>query len=296
MRIATSTSSYEKVLWEKKPHYTCEETLYALKAAGFCVLDMNYESYCRFDGPMIQEGWRDWCKRIRNLADELGLEISLAHAHIINLNENGEIDEWDNELMCRCIEGAGIMGVKWMTFHPYSLDINGWYNREKSMTFNIDVFSEHEKMCRPLGVHLAIENLFTSTERRATRFGNDPQELIDLIDRLNKDKEEAYFGICWDTGHAHLNGIDQSAALTLIGKRLKTLHINDNHGMTDEHLAPYFGTIEWAPLMKTLSDIEFDGDFNYEIFRFHGGLPSDLQALTLEYTYKVAEYMLSISK
>lgn len=294
MRIATSTSSYEKVLWKKEPQYSCEETLKALKAAGFRVIDMNFESYCRFNGPMLQDDWREWCTRIKKLANELELEISLAHAHIINLNKSGCIDEWDNELMHRCIEGAGIMGVRWMTVHPFSHDVNGWYSREKSMAFNLEVLSDYEKKCRPFGVRLAVENLFTNMEKRCTRFGNDPKELIDLVDVLNGNNSDAFWGICWDTGHAHLNGIDQPAALREIGNRLKTLHINDNHGMADEHLAPYFGTIVWAPIMKALHEIQFDGDFNYEIFRFHGGLPSDLQELTLDYTYKIAEYMLTI--
>jgi sugar phosphate isomerase/epimerase len=295
MRIATSTCSHEKALWEKEPRYTCEEALYALKAAGFRVVDMNFESYCRYNGPMTQGNWKEWCENIKKLADELGLEICLAHAHFFIQNADDTINDWDNELIRRCIEGAGIMGVKWMVFHPYSLSVNGWYNRSKSMAYNIETFSDYERQCRPLGVHLAIENLFATTKTRSSRFGNDPQELIELVDTLNKDLEEKSFGICWDFGHAHLNGIDQSAALREIGKRLHALHVDDNHGMTDEHLAPYFGTIEWAPIMRALHEIGYEGDFTYEIFRFHYGLPDELQALTLEYTYKIAEYMLSIA-
>ena len=294
MRISTSTCSHEKVLWGKEICYSCEEALYALKAAGFQVIDMNFESYCRYNGPMLQDDWKEWCIRIKKLADELELEISQAHAHFFNLNANDSIDPWDDELVRRCIEGAGIMGVKWMVFHPYSLSVNGWYNREKSMAYNIRVFSDYEKLCRPLGVHLAIENLFATTKTRSSRFSNDPKELIELVDTLNAGLEEKSFGICWDFGHAHLNGIDQPAALREIGKRLHALHVDDNHGMTDEHLAPYFGTIVWEPIMKALHEIEYEGDFTYEIFRFHNGLPDALQAATLEYTYKIAEYMLSI--
>ena len=294
MRIATSTCSYEKALWEKEPRYTCEEALYALKAAGFRVIDMNFESYCRFDGPMLQDDWKQWCEKIKKLADKLELTICLAPAHFFNLKEDDSIADWDDELVRRCIEGAGILGVKWMVFHPYSLSVNGWYNREKSMEYNIRVFSEYEKHCRPLGVRLAIENLFATTKTRSSRFGNDPKELIELVDTLNAGQEDQFFGICWDFGHAHLNGIDQPAALREIGKRLKALHVDDNHGMTDEHMAPYFGTIVWEPIMKALHEIDYEGDFTYEIFRFHAGLPDELQSLTLEYTYKIAEYMLSI--
>lgn len=37
--------------------------------------------------------------------------------------------------------------------------------------------------------------------------------------------------------------------------RLKVLHINDNRGEWDDHIVPYFGTIEWVPIMKTLEEI-----------------------------------------
>lgn len=294
MRISTSTCSYERSLWAKQTIYTCEDALRAISAAGFKVIDMNFESYCRFDAPMLQDDWREWCHRQKALADELGVEISQAHAHFFNLQEDDTISERDHDAVLRCIEGAGIMGVKQMVFHPFSLSVNGWYNFEKSFEFNLRVFKEYEKLCRPLGVHIAIENMFATTKTRSSRFACDPRDLIRLVDALNEGEDDPIFGICWDFGHAHLNTIDQPAALREIGKRLIALHVDDNHGMTDEHLAPYFGTIEWAPIMRALNDIGYDGDFTYEIFRFHYGLPHELQPLSLEYTYKIAEYMLSI--
>ena len=71
-------------------------------------------------------------------------------------------------------------------------------------------------------------------------------------------------GICWDTGHAHINGIKQSEALKYIGSRLKTLHLNDNFGEDDIHLAPFMGTIDWADVMQGLGAIGYDGLLNFE--------------------------------
>ena len=47
------------------------------------------------------------------------------------------------------------------------------------------------------------------------------------------------------------------------------LHINDNFGTQDAHLAPWQGRIDWADAMQGLSAIGFDGLLNYEVIVMH---------------------------
>lgn len=289
MRISTSTCSHEKTLWADHIEYSCEDALRALKEAGYRVIDMNFASYSREPEPMTRPDWRAWCIRQKALADALGLAIDQAHAHFYGLNEDGSEAPRDRELIERSIEGAGLMGVKWMVFHPYNVTEDGWFSHPKSLKRNVELFREYADLCRPKGIHIAIENMI-GNKARGRRYCSGVDELIELVDALN----DPLFGICWDFGHANLNGVNQPAALRKIGKRLKTLHVDDNFGVNDDHLAPYFGNIQWAPIMRALREIGYAGDFTYEIFRFHNGLPDAMQPLTLAYTYKLAEYMLTL--
>jgi sugar phosphate isomerase/epimerase len=50
--------------------------------------------------------------------------------------------------------------------------------------------------------------------------------------------------LCFDTGHAHLEG-DVLPGLETAHDLLVTTHIHDNRGERDDHLLPYEGTIDW---------------------------------------------------
>ena len=51
----------------------------------------------------------------------------------------------------------------------------------------------------------------------------------------------------------------------MTGKRLKATHIDDNNRDGDTHLPPYFGTIRWSDVMQALRDIDYRGDFSFEL-------------------------------
>jgi len=82
------------------------------------------------------------------------------------------------------------------------------------------------------------------------------------------------FGICWDFGHAHLARQDQVSSLKTIGTKLYALHVHDKRGLADEHLLPYFGKIAWNPVMRTLKDVHYKGDFTFAVHHFTDGLPN----------------------
>jgi sugar phosphate isomerase/epimerase len=57
--------------------------------------------------------------------------------------------------------------------------------------------------------------------------------------------------LCFDIGHAHI-GDGVLASLEPMREFLATAHIHDNHGLKDEHLLPYEGTIEWKSALPAL--------------------------------------------
>jgi sugar phosphate isomerase/epimerase len=57
--------------------------------------------------------------------------------------------------------------------------------------------------------------------------------------------------LCFDIGHAHI-GDGVMASIEPMREFLVTSHIHDNHGLKDEHLLPYEGSIEWKAALPAL--------------------------------------------
>jgi sugar phosphate isomerase/epimerase len=89
------------------------------------------------------------------------------------------------------------------------------------------------------GVTLALENTpgELATPARLRQF---------IIDTRLTDLR-----LCFDIGHAHI-GDGVLASLEPMRGFLATSHIHDNHGIKDEHLLPYEGTIEWKSALPAL--------------------------------------------
>lgn len=292
MRLATSTCIHEKVLWQKELCYTCEQSIDACVRAGYRVLDMNFASYSRGSLPMTRPDWESWVKNIKEFSDEKGVEYSQAHAHFYNWTTVPAADvDWHEELIRRSIIGAGIMKAKWLVIHPGSVNDGVWYSYKKSVAKNVEFYKRYAELASNYGVGIAIENMI-ETPMPIRRYCRSTEELLDLLDALN----DPIFGVCWDTGHAHMAGINQPAALRELGKNLKALHVADNFGQNDDHLAPYFGTIVWEPIMKALKEIEYEGDFTYEIHRFTYGVSDEMQDKLLKFTYDLGVSLLALAK
>ena len=52
-----------------------------------------------------------------------------------------------------------------------------------------------------------------------------------------------------------------------MGGRIKALHIHDNDGEDDEHLAPFTGSINWPAFCECMRNIGYSGDLSFETFQ-----------------------------
>jgi sugar phosphate isomerase/epimerase len=73
------------------------------------------------------------------------------------------------------------------------------------------------------------------------------------------------------------------------------MHVHDNHGVTDEHILPMMGTIEWRSIMQALREINYTGDFVYESAQPTKHLPEDdiLRKEMIRYSVTLGNYMLN---
>jgi sugar phosphate isomerase/epimerase len=81
-----------------------------------------------------------------------------------------------------------------------------------------------------------------------TNDATTPEHLVTILDLGHLDN----VGVCLDLGHANMTvGIPD--AVSVLGPRIVSLHVHDNHGTRDEHLWPGDGTIDWKSTAKLLN-------------------------------------------
>lgn len=198
--------------------------------------------------------------KTKEIADQVGIHFELCHLPFGMNASSPETIAVFIERMHKAIDAMAQLGVSYAVLHPNTtterqvkFDRQAQYD---SVMGHLSPFVEHANR---VGLHVVVENMRVVNEKYSVhRYCGDPEELCKIADDLG-------VGICWDTGHGHINGIKQSEALHYIGSRLKMLHINDNFGEGDIHIAPFTGTIDWQDTMKGLADIGYHGLLNFEV-------------------------------
>jgi sugar phosphate isomerase/epimerase len=131
------------------------------------------------------------------------------------------------------------------------------------------------------GVEVMIENI--------------PNEVstIERIEEFKSVSQVPDLGICYDTGHGHLQGIGGGF------ENIRTTHIHDNHGDKDEHLWPFEGTLNWPALVEKLVLAKYKGPLVFEArgenLSKGGEARSRLQDLWDEAENSMEEYRLKYS-
>ena len=273
--------------------------MHMLKEAGYQDLDLHF---CDADKGTIEicgDDWERWANNFRNEMERLGLTCGQSHAPYYKrglIPADKAVYKYSEKMVRRSIEAAGIIGAKTITIHGNA--VPGCVDFEQSKALNLEYFCPLLELAEKCGVSIAIENMFDpydpiKTTIRRRRYLAYVPDLIDLVDTLGKDFKNV--GICWDFGHANEMSWNQVESLKMIGKRLIATHVNDNYGIKDDHLLPYLGEIEWKPIMKTLRDIKYEGNFTYETRGFTVNLPDELIPEALRFSVILGNYLLSLA-
>lgn len=89
------------------------------------------------------------------------------------------------------------------------------------------------EMCRKYpDINIYLENMFDDS----------PYELAKVCERL---RDVSNFGITFDYAHASIYGTDITEWVKVLQPYIKHVHINDNDGKNDLHLAVGDGTLDW---------------------------------------------------
>ncbi len=146
-------------------------------------------------------------------------------------SEDKEIRRISEQRMSESMEIAKRLGVKAVIFHT---NLNPFLTSESYrcnwLETNVSYLSELS--IRYPDINIYMENMFDKT----------PDDLMKLAKRMEHTPN---FGICLDYAHAFLSSTPLEEWVHTLAPYIRHVHINDNDGVEDLHLALGDGIIDW---------------------------------------------------
>lgn len=266
MKLGISLDAYLKTT-------SLPEAVTRAASIGFDAIDLNLVSFCQPDSPLARDDWRDWIGRVGEAASTGNIWISQVHAPICPWLDKTEKDHFLDEMTVRTMEAARVLDIPWTVFHARTPE-EGFSTRNAKGTISANAagLRKWADIASGCGTSIAVENTFFSKNGTLPMFCTTPEENIELIDAIDRQNVAA----CLDTGHAFVAGYEPAEFAKALGDRLKVLHVHDNLGIEDQHVAPFAGAIDWGAFMASLRSIGFDGVFSFEVHRQVQNMPEPL--------------------
>lgn len=253
-----------------------------IREAGFEAIDWNLDNDCwkkeqiingTYKGCIFDKSLDEITAHYAGVIDavrENGLEITQAHAAFpLYVKGHPEFDEYGIGVLGQTILLCDRVGCRNLVVHGISLMLDDdTQTAETVREKNIRLYESLIPVLKQTDVTVCLENLF-STYRGHIIEGicSDPNEAVWYIDYLNEKAGKKCFGFCLDTGHLNVLGKDPDKFIKILGGRIRALHLHDNSGVKDEHLAPYFsGNINWGRVTSGLRAVGYRGDLSFETF------------------------------
>lgn len=273
MKISIQTGDIVDVLGFEKGYAE-------IRRAGFEAIDWNldhawkksfrtgdYRGYCNFEESLdkVIEMYSEELEIIR----KNGLTITQAHAPFPSYTPDcPEIFDYAIENYKRNIEFCDYAGCKNLVIHGISYTFQDKINTPETIKeLNHKLYTSLIPTLLKTDVTVCLENLFSGNNGVCYQgHCSYPDDAVAEIDGLNFLAGKEVFGFCLDTGHANLLHHDLRVFIPKIGNRLKCLHIHDNNGSSDQHLAPMTGTVDWNRFCSALKEIGYDLDLSFETF------------------------------
>lgn len=282
-----------------------DEALAFIKEMGFEALDLNLDSGWSSEmaaegkvGPRYQKGVAEALEEFRPLKEALvkhDLFVGQAHSTFPLYREG--MDKINDALLHAVEIDCAIcqyLGCPALVVHPVQDQ-----NKQKERELNLAMYRRMMPFARQYGVKLCLENLWMRDHGRAYAGAcGDAEEACWYLDTLNAEAGEELFGFCFDIGHANMMARNLRHDLNVLGKRITVLHLHDNDGRLDLHLAPYTqqnpgpnrNNTDWEGFLAGLKDIGYEGTINFETSNAVKGMALELRPAMYRYIAEVGHY------
>lgn len=263
MKISTEIFSAAKHIGEERAI-----ELYA--RAGFDAWDFSLFEMARIDWrdrtiietdhPLQGKNYLKFAKRLRQVADDCGIECNQSHApfpsRVVGMDR-----------IKRAIECTAIAGGKICIVHP---------DNNAGAQENAEMYGELLPFAKEYGVKIATENMWnwekdaTQSSFAACATAKSFKEHIDIVN-------DPYLVACLDLGHAEMKGSGEGAPYMIreLGHRLQALHIHDNDCLHDSHQIPFSMSIDFEAIARALKDIDYKGELTLEADQYLSAYNAD---------------------
>ena len=90
--------------------------------------------------------------------------------------------------------------------------------------------------------------------------------------------------------HLLLCKLDLKDAIVRLGNRIECLHVHDNNGLEDQHIAPYTGVMDWKHFMEGLKVIGYNKPMCFETFNIWNKFPKQICPEVMQTICKTGRY------
>ena len=233
------------------------DILPAVRAAGFDQIEVcSFPAHLDYHDTAAVESA---AHRLREVGiDPVSFHAPFAH-HIDITSPDAAVREPSVAELQRACDAAARLGCKHVVLHPGPEKEGRPQEAEfvQRMHHAAESLNRVAGHCCQLGISLLLENMLAHLQFGHVR---DMMYLLGEIDTCE-------VGACLDTGHAHLAG-EMGMVIHKLAGHLRMVHVNDNNGHRDEHLAPGDGSIDWPWVIRELHRAHFHGVLVLEL---HGG-------------------------
>lgn len=156
-------------------------------------------------------------------------------------------------------------------------------SREQAWEWNRQCMKEVALYAGEKGIQVALHTLTPSESRVMVT-------LDDALQMMNEINLES-LKVMIDTADQNITDQNISDAIRKAGKDLVYFHANDNsgYGQGDAHLPPGRGNVDWKQVMRTLKEINYQGDMTAQV---HVGHPVDIDS----WCHESFEYLSNVMK
>lgn len=280
------------------------EGFQTIKESGFSCADFSLNSYLvntdlyneklnKYFDKSVEE-LKEYFTPHKQAAEETGVTINQMHMPYPIYIPSGrqEINDylW-NSVAPKSMELCNFFGCPYIVIHGFKMThFLGSENLEWKETEKfIDYIAP---MARDMGIIICIENLYDNVGGHLIEGPCcNVKKVIERIDRVNERYKAEVLGFCFDTGHANLVGLNFENFLTLLGDRLKVLHIHDNDGIGDLHQIPFtfaksrenLPSTDWEGFIRGLRNIHFNGVLSFETAPVLTAFPKEMKVDVLKF-------------
>lgn len=143
-----------------------------------------------------------------------------------------------------------------ITYYEYADLVRESYGVDKIMPDSLVVYKHLAQEGAKRGIKVCIETACTELYSVNLK----PELIIDFINDVGEDN----MGICIDSGHCHLNGLDTAEIVRKCGNYFLETHFHDNYGVKDRHNPVGIGTLNWLQIIKAMDEINYQGEITFE--------------------------------